>query len=393
MEIFKHLFLLFLNSYIIWKACDSFQTASLFLGRKMPAGTRGATINAIGSSFPEFMTSFIAIFNYTENNGAIFGIANTTGSVMYNITMIPFFVIFACYIFKNIDKLHFNKNIIMREGIFLILIQLVLMAILAQGEFNLLNTFILIVIYGIYIYAIFYHAPHKKQNLSEPVLSHPTKPQPVSEQSHHHRLPPKQPLIKALFDVDLFSIFFPKSYMVTAFNAITVLFISIIIFYFTCNALVSSSYALGDILGIPSYLVAITVTAFATSVPDTILSIHDAKNGHFDDAITNAFGSNVFNISFCIAFPILIYILMNGGKSITFEQSSIDTINSFKTITNIIVVFIVGLFVFLNKKWKLVSICLLLSYSLFIYSIYDKVQTPKESINNPQQVSTKIKTE
>ena len=66
MEILRHIFLLFFSSYVIWKVCDSFQQASRFLGRHMPNGTRGATINAIGSSFPEFMTSFIAIFEYAR---------------------------------------------------------------------------------------------------------------------------------------------------------------------------------------------------------------------------------------------------------------------------------------------------------------------------------------
>lgn len=387
MEIFKNLFLLFINSYIIWKACDSFQSASLFLGRKMPAGARGATINAIGSSFPEFMTSFIAIFSYTENNGAIFGIANTTGSVMYNITMIPFFVILTCFVYKNIDKLHFNRNIIMREGVFLILIQLILMTILSSGEFNLLSASILIGIYCIYIYIIFFYPPHKKQ---QQISSLDKNNAPNENTIHHHRLPTKRPFFKALINIDLFSLFFPKSHVVTAFNATTVLSLSIVIFYFTCKVLVSSSYALGDVLGIPSYLVAITITAFATSVPDTILSMHDAKNGHFDDAITNAFGSNVFNISFCIAFPILIYILMNGGVALTFEKSSINSLNEFKTITNILVVFIIAVFLFSNKRWKFVSICLIFAYLSFVYSVCKEVTTQSQNLSIVKQTNDSL---
>ena len=132
MEFFIDLILLLLSSYVIWKVCDSFQNASMYLGRKMPLGTRGATINAIGSSFPEFMTSFIAIFSYTDNDGAMFGIANTTGSLIYNITIIPFFVILGCVFFKNIKKMEFDKNILIRDSIFVILLQVYLMYILSS---------------------------------------------------------------------------------------------------------------------------------------------------------------------------------------------------------------------------------------------------------------------
>ena len=386
MELLKHFLLLFINSYIIWKVCDSFQAASIYLGRKMPAGTRGATINAIGSSFPEFMTSFIAIFNYTDNNGVIFGIANTTGSVMYNITMIPFFVILTCFICNSSDKLNFNRNILIREGLFLIFIQLVLMSILSSGEFNLLNSIILVGIYALYIYVLFNfpkRTKHNSEHQNEETIAHP--------EPKYHRLPAKRPFIKAVFDVDLFSIFFPKAHIATAFNTMAVLCLSILIFYFTCNVLVSSSYAIGEILNIPSYLVAITVTAFATSVPDTILSIYDAKNGHFDDSLTNAFGSNVFNISFCIAFPLLIYILVHGGHPITFDPSSIASLNNFKTVTNILMVIIVSAFIFFPKSWKSIALCLLISYSVFLYSVYTEASADNRNNIATTQTQTETK--
>ena len=35
------------------------------------------------------------------------------------------------------------------------------------------------------------------------------------------------------------------------------------------------------------------IAAVASSIPDTILSYYDAKKGQFDDAFSNAFGSNI----------------------------------------------------------------------------------------------------
>lgn len=350
MEILRHIFLLFFSSYVIWKVCDSFQQASLFLGRHMPNGTRGATINAIGSSFPEFMTSFIAIFEYSKNDGAMFGISNTTGSVVYNITMIPFFVIFSCFLFKTLNKLKFDKVILIRDSIFLIMTQVYLMLVLSSGVINIVNSLILIAFYILYLIIIFNY-PKKIKNTEKIHYDF------LLENSKH--------IIKALKDVDLFRIFFSKSQKQNTLNSFIVLSLSIIVFYFMCDILVSSSYAISDILHIPSYFVAMTVTAVATSVPDTILSIKDAKVGEFDDAITNAFGSNIFNISFCIGFPILIYNIIYKSD-LFLGYNSVESINNLKNISIFLVILVVATFIIGKSKWILRSFILLLTYILFL---------------------------
>ena len=54
------------------------------------------------------------------------------------------------------------------------------------------------------------------------------------------------------------------------------------------------------------------IAAVASSVPDTILSFYDAKKGQFDDAFSNAFGSNIFDICIGLGLPLFIYTLLNG---------------------------------------------------------------------------------
>ena len=41
-------------------------------------------------------------------------------------------------------------------------------------------------------------------------------------------------------------------------------------------------------MGIPSYFTAVVLAAAATSVPDTVLSVKDARKGEYDDAVANA---------------------------------------------------------------------------------------------------------
>jgi cation:H+ antiporter len=54
------------------------------------------------------------------------------------------------------------------------------------------------------------------------------------------------------------------------------------------------------------------LAAAASSIPDTLISIRDAKKGNYEDAFSNALGSNIFDISFALGFPLLLYTLLNG---------------------------------------------------------------------------------
>ena len=60
------------------------------------------------------------------------------------------------------------------------------------------------------------------------------------------------------------------------------------------------------------FYVSFFIAALASSVPDTILSFYDAKKGQFDDAFSNAFGSNIFDICIGLGLPVFIYTLLNG---------------------------------------------------------------------------------
>ena len=78
------------------------------------------------------------------------------------------------------------------------------------------------------------------------------------------------------------------------------------------HLLVESSLALGDMLGIDGVIMGFVVIAAGTSVPDTALSVISAKKGHYDAAVSNVFGSNIFDICVCLSIPILIALTMSG---------------------------------------------------------------------------------
>jgi cation:H+ antiporter len=54
------------------------------------------------------------------------------------------------------------------------------------------------------------------------------------------------------------------------------------------------------------------LSAAASSIPDTLISIRDAKKGNYEDAFSNALGSNIFDISFALGLPLLLFTLIFG---------------------------------------------------------------------------------
>jgi cation:H+ antiporter len=96
----------------------------------------------------------------------------------------------------------------------------------------------------------------------------------------------------------------------TAGRAWMLLGISTVIMSFGTWLLVYGTDLFGEITHIPLIFVAVVLSAAATSVPDTVISIKDARKGNYDDAVSNALGSNIFDIAFALGFPILLYNLI-----------------------------------------------------------------------------------
>merc|ERR1712137_1318310 len=69
---------------------------------------------------------------------------------------------------------------------------------------------------------------------------------------------------------------------------------------------------LGAILEIDSFTMGLVIIAVGTSIPDAISSVLVAKEGFGDMAVSNAIGSNVFDINLGLGVPFLIYNCYKG---------------------------------------------------------------------------------
>jgi cation:H+ antiporter len=104
--------------------------------------------------------------------------------------------------------------------------------------------------------------------------------------------------------------------------------------------------------------------AAATSVPDTILSVKDAMKGNYNDAISNAIGSNVFDIGFALGFPILMFSVFYNPIFLTQSIQNFSLKIMFVLLALTVLTFII---LISNKKIGLSrGILLLILYIFFI---------------------------
>jgi len=80
--------------------------------------------------------------------------------------------------------------------------------------------------------------------------------------------------------------------------------------------------AIGCMLGFNPGLMGLTLVAAGTSIPDALGSIAVAREGHGDMAVSNAIGSNVFDIFLGLGLPWFISIFMVYRKNIIISDDT-----------------------------------------------------------------------
>lgn len=123
----------------------------------------------------------------------------------------------------------------------------------------------------------------------------------------------------------------------------------------------------GCIAGIPSALMGLTVIAVGMSIPDALSSILVARDGHGDMAVSNALGSNVFDILLGVGLPFLLSNLVYG-EEVPVSRDDLDM--------SIFILFGVLLFVvalLILSKWHLYrgpAALMVLAYGAYVAVSY-----------------------
>ena len=299
-----HLGLLIASMLVIWKASDGFEAASGYLGRHLSDGVRGATINAIGSSLPEFVTVLVTLVFYLDVDGFAFGVGTTAGSAIFNSAVIPAVVIMTVITIGLAKQVVVSKKVILRDGLWLIAAEFAFIYLLAGNQLLWWHGLSLVIFYLGYIAFMF-------ATMSKAELQPHTDDEEEAEEEEDDGPDPSSRL-SAVLKLDLQWALYESREIESNGRAWSLLLVAITVITAACWLMVEAVYGVGDALGIQVYFVAVILAAAATSVPDTILSMKDAQAGQYDDAVANALGSNIFDITVCIGLPLFIFGLAYG---------------------------------------------------------------------------------
>lgn len=279
--------LIMISTIVIWRAGDFFSPAASYIQNKhdIPQSIKAAVIDAIASSFPEFCVAIIAVIMIGR---AEVGIASIVGSALYNVLVIP-----AAAGLVAASPMVISKEVVWRDNIYYLGVTLLLGAMLWLFP-NEWGAGVAIIFLLAYLGYVFLLQRDFKKSKNQNADSH--QPDILDDKTE---------------DDDELELKSEKKAWVWLVSMM-------IVMGGATHVLVESSLALGDMLGIDGVLMGFVVIAAGTSVPDTALSVISAKKGHYDAAVSNVFGSNIFDICICLSIPILLALAMSG------EPTAID---------------------------------------------------------------------
>jgi cation:H+ antiporter len=300
--------LLIIVGTCIWiaKACNPFEESADYLGRNMRSGIKGATINAVASSLPELFTTMSFLFIYNDTAGFASGVATTAGSAVFNIAVIPAVVILAVVLKLKKTGIKIDKNTIVRDGVFYIISIIALILILNQTSISVLSGVALLLIYACYVIVL---VSMNRMSTEE------DEPEDSTESNNHN-------VFVNILRFDFRNAFNPYGIMTTT-GAWIGLILSVVHVAVACHLLAGAVVNLAGSWGMSTFFVAVVLASAATSVPDTIMSLKDGLKGNYDDAISNAVGSNIFDICVSLGLPLTLYTIFNGSVSLGSEGQNV----------------------------------------------------------------------
>ena len=349
MSIFILFVYVIITCIIIWRASDGFETAASYLGRNLTDGVKGATINAVASSMPELLTTFFFLFYLGDEDGFSGGIGTTAGSAIFNGMIIPAAVIFVV-IFTGLAKnIQVSRKVFIRDGISLIIAEIILIVMIGGNQLTWVHGAILMMVYAIYAtYTLYTMKKSTRDQIAD-----------------YHLEIQKLPFIKSVLSLNLSSMFLGNK-KINKNNAWALLITSTSIIALACLLLVHSIEQMGHHFGVPIMFLAIILASAASSVPDTILSMRDAKKGNYDDAVSNALGSNIFDISFALGLPLFLYTLIYNP----IQMSPEVIMQSGELRMFLLILTLVAFAIYLSGKTMGIGKAIALSSIYFVFLLY-----------------------
>lgn len=258
-------------------------------------GVRGATLDAVASSFPELSAVVAALLMGAFDAG----VGAVAGSALYNILVIPAISVLIG------GPLEIHKQVIRRDGFLYVVVVLGFLIAIWLGpegsggavvhRFDWWEGLICVLVYIGYVVVLVWQARKRPKETGEQAPSSPTDEKTEASSPEQAASLPEFKAWKVIIQ------------MVGGIAGIGL----------ATHFLVHSSLQIFAEIGLSQAVAGVTLLAAATSLPDTLLSVYAVRRGDADGAMANAFGSNTFDILICLGLPVLVV----GGVAVSWAES------------------------------------------------------------------------
>lgn len=240
---------LIIGFVLLVNGADFFVDGSCSVARalKVPAVVIGLTVVAMGTSLPEASVSITA--GLAGNNDIALG--NVVGSNIFNLLV----VIGACAAIRAFDV---EEELLKRDMPLNIAMGLLLVCFMGNGEVSRVEGMLLLLIMVIYLVVVVSSALRNRVQADE--------------------------------EEEVFGVFKTLGYIVGGIVAIIL----------GGNLVVDSACDIAEHFGMSQNLIALTIVAIGTSLPELVTSVTAARKGESGLALGNAVGSCMFNILFIL---------------------------------------------------------------------------------------------
>ncbi|MGB0524390.1 MAG: calcium/sodium antiporter [Flammeovirgaceae bacterium] len=323
---------------------------------KLPESVAGATLLAFGTSAPEISTALVALF--LDGASPATGIGAIVGSAIFQILVV---IGFTAYV----KTTTLDWKPVVRDTLFYALCVGLLIYCLHDQQLTVTEGWLLVGCYIAYLLLLAWWTKNVKENPKKVVVTEEEIAKIAAVQQ------PDRSKLKAFFKLLTFPVDKVLSWIPNAQErpkwTLPVFILCLFIIGYSCYWLVLAAEAFAGHVGISEAVIALTVLAGGSSIPEMISSGVVARQGRGDMAIANAIGSNIFDILISLGLPVLIYTSLKGNLS---ETGGTDLSSSVSLLFgSLILVFLI----LLINKFKInraIGITLIVIYVIYVWAAY-----------------------
>ncbi|MFW5773199.1 MAG: calcium/sodium antiporter [Tangfeifania sp.] len=304
---------------------------------RLSSDAAGATLMAVGSSAPELFVALFSVLRPGEHQAI--GIGSIVGSAIFNLLVI---VGAAALVRKA--KLTWQPAA--RDFFFYTVAVVLLVLFIWDGSFSMIEAGIFLGIYVVYIVAVVYWKkilPYNDVPFGE-----------VEERKFSKKR------VVGTLDKSLGRLFPHRDHYYLVF------LISIVLIAGLSWALVELAIIISYALNIPEAIIALTVLAVGTSIPDLFSSMIVARQGRGDMAVSNAIGSNIFDVLVGLGLPLLIFMLISGENVPTGGDIMLSAIILFASVVLLLLLLLVS-------KWRIGKFTGILLIGIYLFYVIREI--------------------